>query len=165
MLAPHFVPACFFAVHGTDVGRPGQTICFIPAMHVGTTDFYNYIQLSLTLTLPGSQKISVKQNLLTSFSPTPLHDKMWYDGKEIKLNILTQPKSEIYINLGNNCCFTDVCMQSDVYVFYTWILVLLTLTLIEPILTKFSYNYQICSISKGANRTCVASFKKIYIKT
>ena len=69
-----------------------QTICFIPAMHAGATDFYSFIQLSLTLTLPGSQKISVKQNLLTSLSPTPFHDKMWYDVKQIKLNILRQTR-------------------------------------------------------------------------
>ena len=37
----------------------------IPAILVGTVDFYQFIQLSLTL--PGDHKISAKQNLLVSF--------------------------------------------------------------------------------------------------
>ena len=39
-------------------------------MLIGTTDFYHCIPLSLTLILPGGHKVSAKQNLLASFSPT-----------------------------------------------------------------------------------------------
>ena len=43
---------------------------FIPAMLTGTINFYHFIPLSLTLTLPEGHKVSAKQNLLASFSPT-----------------------------------------------------------------------------------------------
>ena len=36
---------------------------FIPAMFIGTIDFYNTIQFSLTLTLVRDRKVSRKQNL------------------------------------------------------------------------------------------------------
>ena len=39
-------------------------IFFRPAMLTGTIDFYHFISLSLTLTLPGGYTVSVKQNLL-----------------------------------------------------------------------------------------------------
>ena len=45
-------------------------ILFIPAKLIGTIDFYIFIPLSLTLTLPGGHKISAKQNLLASVSCT-----------------------------------------------------------------------------------------------
>ena len=47
-----------------------QPIFFIPAMLIGTFDHYKFILLSLTLTLPRGHKVSTKQNLLASFSPT-----------------------------------------------------------------------------------------------
>ena len=43
---------------------------FIPALLIGTIDFCHFIPLSLTLSLPGAHKGSMKQNLLGSFSPT-----------------------------------------------------------------------------------------------
>ena len=43
---------------------------FIPAMLIDTIVFYHLIPLSLILTLPGGHKVSAKQNLLASFSPT-----------------------------------------------------------------------------------------------
>ena len=45
-----------------------QPVFFIPAMLAGTIDLYHFILLSLTLTLAGGHKISIKQNLLASFS-------------------------------------------------------------------------------------------------
>ena len=39
---------------------------FIPAMPIGIIDFYHSILLSLTL--PGGNKVSAKQNVLASFS-------------------------------------------------------------------------------------------------
>ena len=47
-----------------------QPVLFIPAMLIGSIDFYHFIPLSLTLTLGGGHKISTKQNLLASFSRT-----------------------------------------------------------------------------------------------
>ena len=47
-----------------------STICFILAMHIGTIDFYHFIPLSLTLTLPEGHKVSVEQNFLASNSGT-----------------------------------------------------------------------------------------------
>ena len=42
---------------------------FIPAVLIDTINLYDFIPLSLTLTLPGDHKVRTKQNLLTSFSP------------------------------------------------------------------------------------------------
>ena len=43
---------------------------FIPAMLRGTIDFFHFVPLSLTLTLPGGRKFSAKRNILASFSHT-----------------------------------------------------------------------------------------------
>ena len=43
---------------------------FIPAMPIGTIDFYHFIALSLPLTLPGGHKFNAKQNLWALFSRT-----------------------------------------------------------------------------------------------
>ena len=45
---------------------------FLAAMLIGTIDFCHFIPLSMALTLAGSHKVSTKQNLLASFSPTLL---------------------------------------------------------------------------------------------
>ena len=50
--------------HGTQTFQP---VLLIPAMLIGTMDFYHFIPLSLTLTLPGGHKVSTKQSLLASF--------------------------------------------------------------------------------------------------
>ena len=47
-----------------------STRFFLPAMLVGTIDFYHFIPLPLALPLPSSHKVNAKQNLLASFSPT-----------------------------------------------------------------------------------------------
>ena len=39
---------------------------------MGTIDFYHFIPLSLTLSVPGGHKVNAKQNLLVSFSTTLL---------------------------------------------------------------------------------------------
>ena len=57
-------------VKNFNVGHYTQTVqsnIFIPAMLIGTIDFYHFLQFSLTLTLPGGRKVSAKQNLLISF--------------------------------------------------------------------------------------------------
>ena len=45
-------------------------IFFTQAILIGTSDFYDSIPLSMTLTLPEDHKVSMKQNLLASFSRT-----------------------------------------------------------------------------------------------
>ena len=55
----------------TNVRHNTQTVqpdLFVPAMFIGTIDFYLFIPLSLTL--PGGHRASAKQSLLASFSPT-----------------------------------------------------------------------------------------------
>ena len=42
---------------------------FMPAMLIGTIDVYHFIPLSLTLTLPGGQKVNAKQNCWLHFLP------------------------------------------------------------------------------------------------
>ena len=65
----------FNVVHYMQTVRPNV---FIPAVCIGTIDFNRFIPLSLTLTSPGGgvggggggHKISVKQDLFASLSPT-----------------------------------------------------------------------------------------------
>ena len=47
-----------------------QPNLFMTAMLIGTFDFHDFIQLSVTLTLAGDHKGSMKHNLLASFSCT-----------------------------------------------------------------------------------------------
>ena len=59
-------------LHGKNVnaGHYAQAVqptLFIPAMLIGIIDFYHFIPLSLTLTLPEGHKVSTKQNLLLHF--------------------------------------------------------------------------------------------------
>ena len=54
-----------------------QSLFFIPAMLIGTIDFYHFLPLSLALTLPGSHKVSAKQNLLASFFCTLFSWSEW----------------------------------------------------------------------------------------
>ena len=54
-------------------------------MLVGTIDFYHYIPLSLTLTLPGGHKVNAKQNLWASFLPhfSCDQDEIWCGDEAI----------------------------------------------------------------------------------
>ena len=63
-----------------NIGHYTQTFqpnFFIPAMLIGTTDFYHIILLSVTLTLAWGCKVSTKQNLLASFSRTLCNWSGW----------------------------------------------------------------------------------------
>ena len=58
-----------------------------PARLIGTIDFYHFIPLSLTLTLPGGHKVSAKQNLLASMCTfyyllTYAHRSQWSIGHQ-----------------------------------------------------------------------------------
>ena len=62
-----------FAWQNFNIGHYMQTVqpnLFIPAMLIGTIDFYNVMLLSLTLTVPGSHNVSAKYNLSAAFSYT-----------------------------------------------------------------------------------------------
>ena len=64
----------------SNIGHSTQTVLrnfFLPAMLIGTIHFYHFIPLSLTLTVPGGHKVSAKQYLLASFSPTPFIWSGW----------------------------------------------------------------------------------------
>ena len=50
---------------------------FVSYLLIGTIDFYHFILISLTLTLPLCHKVSAKQNLLASFSCTLLIWSGW----------------------------------------------------------------------------------------
>ena len=52
---------------------------FIPAILIGTIDFYHFIPLSLTLTLPRGHTISAMQNLMALFSQhfSSDQDEIW----------------------------------------------------------------------------------------
>ena len=86
-----------------------QQNLFIPAMLIGTIDFYCFMRLTLTLSLPAGHKVSTKQNLLASFSPTFFiwsgWNIIWYGDSS--WTISDYVFSKIYWNKGNNCCFTD----------------------------------------------------------
>ena len=44
--------------------QPFPPNLFVPAMVVGTIDLYHFIPVSRTLTLPGGNKVSIKQTWL-----------------------------------------------------------------------------------------------------
>ena len=103
--------------HYTQTVHP---IVFIPAMLIGTIDFYHFRSLSLTLTLSGGHKVSTMQNLLFFgfcffffFSHNFHLIIMNFDVvmKQFKLNTLRLHLSKIHFNKGNNCCFND-CVKS-----------------------------------------------------
>ena len=52
--------------------------CHALSYTVGAIDFYQFIPLSLTLTLPGGHKVNATQNLLTPFSHMLFPAEMWY---------------------------------------------------------------------------------------
>ena len=83
-----------------NIGHYRQTVqpnFVIPAILVGTIDFYHGIPLLLTLTLPGGHKDSAKQDILASFSRTLLLIRMKFDVvmKQFKLNTLRLFLSDI----------------------------------------------------------------------
>ena len=73
---------------------------FIPAIFIGTVDFYHFI--------PGGHKVSEKQKQLAYFSRIYLI-RMKFDVvmEEFKLNIPRWIFIKTYRNKGNNSCFTD----------------------------------------------------------
>ena len=65
--------------------------CQVSAMLIGTTDFYHFMPLSLTMTLPGVHKVSAKQkSICFIFSHTFHLIKMKFDVvmTQFKTNIL-----------------------------------------------------------------------------
>ena len=65
-------------------GKSFNHIFLIPAMLICIIDFYHFMPLPLTLTLPGDEKISAKENLLASFSPETIFEQdLLKQGKEL----------------------------------------------------------------------------------
>ena len=82
--------------------QTSQPNFFIPAVLKSTTDFYHFVLLSLTLTVPGGLKVSAKQGLLASFSHFyVIKTKFNVVIKQFKVNILRTLLSKIYRNKGN----------------------------------------------------------------
>ena len=86
--------------HYTQTVQPNL---LIPVVFIGNVDFYHFVLLSLTLILPGGHKVSAKQNMLASFSPTFFFFffyliRMKFDLviKQFKLNTLRLLFSELY---------------------------------------------------------------------
>ena len=78
---------------------------FMFAMLIGTIDFYHFIPLSLTLTLPGSQGQHEAKAVGLIFLCTFHQIRIKFDivMNETKLDIMRLPSSKIYWNKGNNC--------------------------------------------------------------
>ena len=102
-----FSHVCLSILHGKDfsVGHYMQAFqpnFFMHAMLVGTISFYHLIPFSLILTLSWCHKVSIKVNLLISFSGTILTDQddMWYCVGAIQLDIMSY-----LFDKGNNCLF------------------------------------------------------------
>ena len=57
-----------------------QQVFFIPAMLIGTINFYHFIPLSAILTLAWGHKVSTRQSLLASFLThfSADEDEVWY---------------------------------------------------------------------------------------
>ena len=100
---------------------------FIPAMLTSTIEFYHFILLSLTLTLPVGYMVSTKQNLLASLSHTfhLIRIEFVVVMKQFKLNMLRLLSRRFYSDKGSNCCFTDCFkkMMIDTFVLFIVILV------------------------------------------
>ena len=78
-------------------------------MLIGTIDFYHFIPLSLTFTLPWVTRSVESKTYWLLFLPHFYLIKVKFDVmmKQLKLKIQRLLFSKIYGNKGNNCCFTD----------------------------------------------------------
>ena len=101
-------------VHGENAidGYRVQTLqqnSSIPAILIGAIDLFHFIPFSVALADGQSTGHLKAKPVGFIFLHTSQRDqdKIWYDVKMFKLNILILPESEIYIIKGNNYFFTD----------------------------------------------------------
>ena len=87
-----------------------RPIFFIPAMLIGTIDFYHFIPLPLTLTLPGFTRSAQSKtswlHFLTHIFLTD-QDEISYGVEAIDVEHSVLVFIEIFRNKGIKCCFTD----------------------------------------------------------
>ena len=110
-----------------DITRtPFIQIFVMLAMLIGTTDFYHLIPFSVTSTLAEGHEVSVKQNLLASFSSTLFdwQDEIWCGVKSNSswtswyffwMRVFLCCCCCCCLHQGSNCCFTD-CIKKP----YNW---------------------------------------------
>ena len=102
-----------FCGKNLNTGHYVQTVqpnLYIPAILIGTIDFYHFILLSMTLTEVRRLVAQSKTYwLLAHFSSD--QDEIWCVDKQFKLNIPRLLLSKIYWNKGDNCCATD-CVKN-----------------------------------------------------
>ena len=93
------------------VGHFTNQFFLISAMPLGTIDFFHFIPLSLTLTLPGGHKVSTKQNLLLRFHTCFLsdQDEIWCGDEAIQAEDPETILSNIY---GNKLLFYRLCPKN-----------------------------------------------------
>ena len=119
-----------------NIGLNTQTVqpnFFIPAMLMGTIEFYPFVVISLTLTLPRGHNVSTKQNLSASFSPTLFiwsgwNLMRWWSNPGWTSWCYFCLKRKKKRNKGNNCCCTD-CIKKA-----------LTLACIQMLTSRFDSN-------------------------
>ena len=95
-VAGHCLSGQLSFMHGKNfnIGQYSQSfqpMFFIPAMLIGTIDFYHFIPLSVTLIMAEVHKVSSKQDLLALFTHTFFQQNGMKFGmvmKQFKLNIL-----------------------------------------------------------------------------
>ena len=101
-----------------NIGHYTQTLqpnLFIPAMLIGTIDFYQFILFSLTLALPGGHMVSAKQNLLASCSPTLFIWTFWFYFW-VQLIVTTAP----IISQSFQSIWVEFDCFWDLQVWWTW---------------------------------------------
>ena len=106
-----------------------QPDMFIPAMVIGTNDFYHFIQLPVTLTYAvgsQSQHEAKPVGFIFSIQFSFEEDETSYGDEAIQPNFLILVLNESYWTRGSNLCFTDcikktkntcnVGMHSEIYI-------------------------------------------------
>ena len=102
------------------IGHYTQTILpnvFIPAMLIGTIDFYHFMPFTLTLTLPWGQAQHEAKSIGFIFSHTFHLIRMKFDVvlKQFKMNFMSLLLSNICVlgvHKGNSCYFIDYSKQN-----------------------------------------------------
>ena len=93
-----------------DIGyKHWVSILFMPAMHIGTTDFSHFIPPSVTLILVGNHKNCAKRNLVALFFQA-ISIKLNGVLKQLTLKFLCTVFSKISVIKGLSCCFSD-CLK------------------------------------------------------